>query len=316
MRFVQVEVSTKCQLSCMMCPKTVFRKDWVFVNMDLETFKKIPFNRFDFAHLQGWGEPLLNPDIGEMIEIAKKYCKVGLTTNGLLLDEFDEVKKLDYLAISIASADDEKHKRIRKCSLEELKEKIRVVSDKVSVTLAFMMLRDTYEELPQIVEIAKNVGAKEVIANNLDYIPAKELESQAIFLQRVDEKPIELAILRAREMGIKLTVKSIRLEEVLVCAENPIENCLVTVDGRITPCVYLHLPTKSEKIVRYFNGKRVEIPKLYFGSVENFEKVWKGKSYVEFRRTFERRVMGAYEFPPNIPELPEACKTCYKAYGV
>ncbi|WP_456328483.1 radical SAM/SPASM domain-containing protein [Archaeoglobus sp.] len=314
MKFVQVEVSTRCQLSCFMCPHTIFRRDWINADMDLETFKKIPFENFDFAHLQGWGEPLLNPNMGEMIEIAKKYCKVGLTTNGLLIDEFNEIERLDYLAVSIASADEEKHKRIRKCSLEELKEKIKAVSSKVPVTLAFMMLRDTYHELPQIVEIAKEVGAKEVIANNLDYIPSKELESQAIFLQSVDEKPIEVAKIKAEKLGIKLTVKPTKMEEVLVCAENPINNCLITYNGQITPCVYLHLPTKSDKIVRVFGGKVLEIEKVYFGEVWE-KKSW--KRYSNFRKIFERRKSFMLSLlPTEIPPLPEPCKTCYKAYGV
>ncbi len=314
MKFVQVEVSTRCQLSCFMCPHTIFRRDWINTDMDLETFKKIPFENFDFAHLQGWGEPLLNPNMGEMIEIAKKYCKVGLTTNGLLIDEFNEIERLDYLAVSIASADEEKHKRIRKCSLEELKEKIKAVSSKVPVTLAFMMLRDTYHELPQIVEIAKEVGAKEVIANNLDYIPSKELESQAIFLQSVDEKPIEVAKIKAEKLGIKLTVKPTKMEEVLVCAENPINNCLITYNGQITPCVYLHLPTKSDKIVRVFGGKVLEIEKVYFGEVWE-KKSW--KRYSNFRKIFERRKSFMLSLlPTEIPPLPEPCKTCYKAYGV
>ena len=314
MKFVQVEVSTRCQLSCFMCPHTIFRRDWINTDMDLETFKKIPFENFDFAHLQGWGEPLLNPNMGEMIEIAKKYCKVGLTTNGLLIDEFNEIERLDYLAVSIASADEEKHKRIRKCSLEELKEKIKAVSSKVPVTLAFMMLRDTYHELPRIVEIAKEVGAKEVIANNLDYIPSKELESQAIFLQSVDEKPIEVAKIKAEKLGIKLTVKPTKMEEVLVCAENPINNCLITYNGQITPCVYLHLPTKSDKIVRVFKGKVLEIEKVYFGEVWE-KKSW--KRYSNFRKIFERRKSFMLSLlPTEIPPLPEPCKTCYKAYGV
>jgi MoaA/NifB/PqqE/SkfB family radical SAM enzyme len=282
--------------------------------MDLETFKKIPFEKFDFAHLQGWGEPLLNPNIGEMIEIAKKHCKVGLTTNGLLLDEFKEIEKLDYLTVSIASADEEKHKKIRKCSLEELKEKIKTVSSRVPVTLAFMMLKDTYQELPQIVEIAKEVGAKEVIANNLDYIPSKELESQAIFLQSIDEKPISIAKIKAEKLCVRLTVKPTRMEEVLVCAEDPINNCLITYNSQITPCVYLHLPTKYNRIVRVFKGNIVEIKKVYFGDVGD-KKSW--KSYSNFRKIFERRKSFIWSIlPAEIPPLPEPCKTCYKAYGV
>ncbi|WP_457550404.1 radical SAM/SPASM domain-containing protein [Archaeoglobus sp.] len=314
MKVVQVEVSTKCQLRCIMCPHTIFSRDWVNADMDLEIFKKIPFNKFDFAHLQGWGEPLLNPNIGEMIEIAKKHCKVGLTTNGLLIDEFKEIENLDYLAVSIASADEEKHKKIRRCSLDELKENIKAVSSKVPVTLVFMMLKDTYLELPQIVEMAKELGAKEVIANNLDYIPSKELESQAIFLQSVDEKPISDAKVKAEKLGVKLTVKLTRMEEVLVCAENPINNCLITYNGQITPCVYLHLPTKSNRIVRVFKGEVLEIEKVYFGDVRE-KKSW--KSYSKFGEIFKRRASLMWSLlPTEIPNLPLQCKTCYKAYGV
>ncbi len=311
MRIVQVEVSTRCQLSCVMCPHTIFRRDWVNADMDLETFEKIPFEKFDMVHLQGWGEPLLNPNIEEMIEIAKRHCKVGLTTNGLLIDEFN-VDKLDYLAVSIASVDEEKNRRIRTCGLDDIIEKVRGVSSKVDVTLVFMMLKDTYFELPEVVRLAKDVGAKTVIANNLDYIPIKEIEDQAVFLGSVDEKPIHEAKSLAKSLGVSLKVKPLKMEEVLVCAENPIENCLITYDGKITPCVYLHLPTRSNKIQRIFKGKPIEVDKVYFGSVDD-RRAW--ERYREFGRIFEGRT--SFIFPPKpIPPLPECCKTCYKAYGV
>lgn len=296
-----------------MCPHTIFRRDWINADMDLETFKKIPFEKFDMAHLQGWGEPLLNPHIEEMVEIAKKHCKVGLTTNGLLIDEFD-VSKLDYLVVSIASVDEEKHRRIRRVGLKELVEKVRAVSSRVDITLAFMMMKDTYYELPDVVKLAKDVGAKTVIANNLDYVPTKELEEQAIFLQKVDYKPIELAKAKAKELGINLVVKDVKMEEVLVCAENPIDNALITYDGKISPCVYLHLPTRSDKIPRFFKGRYFEVEKKYFGYVDDPES-W--KRYEKFREIFRRRKNLIYSsLPLDFPQLSECCRTCYKAYGV
>ena len=169
--FVQVEVSTFCQLRCVMCPKTIFRVEWISKNLDMETFKRIPFDLFRFAHLQGWGEPLLNPEIVEMIDVARENCKVGLTTNGLLLDQFanDLVKRLDYIAISIASADDKTHREIRRVGLYDLIEKIKLVSElrrgkKPRITLVTMMLKSTVHDLPKLVDIAKNCGADEVIA--------------------------------------------------------------------------------------------------------------------------------------------------------
>jgi len=89
---------------------------------------------------------------------------------------------------------------------------------------------------------------------------------------------------------------------------------LITYNGQITPCVYLHLPTKSNRIVRVFKGKVLEIEKVYFGDVGD-EKSW--KSYSNFGKIFERRKsLMWYVLPTEIPPLPEPCKTCYKAYGV
>ncbi len=326
---VQVEVSTHCQLSCPMCPKSVFKKDWIHKHMDLETFKKIPFERFKYAHLQGWGEPLLNPNIIEMIEIAKRDgCSVGITTNGLLLDEFarDLVGDVDLVAISIAGAGEDVHRRIRKCRLSDLLENVRLLSElrkdkKPKITLVTMMLRETIHDLPKLVELAKDVNADEVIANNLDYVPSKDLIDEIVFSESENPEFSEViseAKVLADELGITFVAKPIRLEEALVCAENPIKSCLITVNGDVCPCVYLHLPTKSDKIVRFFRGKRIEVRKTYFGNLrnENFKEIWNKEEYWKFRRTFEMRLLPDFTVIPRIPDLPEMCRSCYKAYSV
>ena len=315
--FVQVEVSTKCQLNCLMCPKSVFRNEWIAKDMEMDVFESIPFKKFRYAHLQGWGEPLLNPRIGEMIEVAREHCRVGLTTNGVLIDKhLEDVLNLDLLAVSIASAGAEEHKAVRGFELEKLKEKIKLVSEqdkRPKIVIATMMLRNTVGKLPEIVDLAHECGADEVIANNLDYIPSENLVDMGVFGENPDPGVLELikkAEERAKELGINFVAKALKLEEVLVCAENPIENCLVTVDGKIAPCVYLHLPTRSDYIVRYFRGRRVEVPKVYF---ESFEE-WKNSS---IRDVFEKRLQILYQsLPLEIPALPEVCKTCYKAWSV
>ncbi len=322
LNFLQVEVSTKCQLSCIMCPKSIF-KDWIAKNMEIDLFKKLPFDKFRYVHLQGWGEPLLNENLPEMIEIAKRMCRVGLTTNGLLIDEYlKDLSKLDLVAISIATANDEKHRKIRKCSLYDIIDNIKILSEMrkdkgQKIIIATMMLKDTYRDLPEIVEMAKNCGADEIIANNLDYIPSKELESQALFLQDFDYRPIKVAKDRAKKIGIKLIVKPLKVEELLLCPENPLENCLIAYDGKIAPCVYLHLPTKSDKILRIFKGEEVEVKKTYFGKIQDgFEKIWNSSKYIRFREIFKKRISFDISLPPNIPDLPEQCKSCYKAFSI
>ncbi|MET1124247.1 MAG: radical SAM protein [Archaeoglobaceae archaeon] len=313
--FVQVEVSTRCQLNCLMCPKRHF--EWLAKDMDIETFARIPFRKFRYAHLQGWGEPLLNPRIDEMIEIAGRRCKVSMTTNGLLIDRHVEsICELETLAVSIASGDAALHRSVRGCELDRLKENIRLVSElrskKPKIVIATMMLRSTIPSLPKIVEFAADCGADEVVVNNLDYVPAKELADEVVFGWEPEaeaEKVLHEAYNLASQLGVKFAAKPLVMEEALVCAENPVENCFVTVDGMFAPCAYLHLPIRG-KIVRYFGGKRFEIPKVYF---ESFEK-WKGS---ELREVFRRRMQAAYQsLPTEIPPLPEFCRTCYKAWSV
>ena len=315
--FVQVEVSTKCQLNCLMCPKSVFRNEWIAMDMEMDVFESIPFKKFRYAHLQGWGEPLLNPKIGDMIEFAREHCKVGLTTNGVLIDRhLEDILNLDLLAVSIASAGAEEHKAVRGFELEKLKERIKLVSKqdkRPKIVIATMMLRSTIGKLPEIVDFAYECGADEVIANNMDYIPSENLVGMEVFGENPDPGVLELikkAEDRAKELGINFVAKPVKLEEALVCAENPVENCLVTVDGKIAPCVYLHLPTRSDYIVRYFRGKRVEVPKVYFKSFDE----WKNSS---IRDVFEKRLQILYQsLPMEFPALPEVCRTCYKAWSV
>ncbi|MEM1578148.1 MAG: radical SAM protein [Archaeoglobaceae archaeon] len=312
--FLQVEVSTKCQLSCVMCPKSFF--EWESKNMDFELFKKLPFSSFRYAHLQGWGEPLLNPEIGEMINFACKKCKVGLTTNGLLINEWiEDLAKLDLIAISIAGI--EAQGKIRGAKLQKIAENITLLTARKKrprIVIATLMMKRAVEELPQLVQFASSVGADEVVANNLDYIPSKELMGEEVFSEVVDSsvaQKIRIAEMKAKEVGIGFTPRPIKLEEALICAENPLKNCFITVDGLIAPCAYLHLPTKSDEIIRFFKGKEVKIGKLYFGRAENFKEVWRSKEYSEFRKIYEKRLSECF-----IPDLPEVCRTCYKAYSV
>ena len=84
----QIEVTTRCNLKCVMCPVTVFADRWPARDMSWETFERIAqaFERVKWVPLQGWGEPLLHRRLFDMIERAKSAgCKVGFTTNGTRL---------------------------------------------------------------------------------------------------------------------------------------------------------------------------------------------------------------------------------------
>jgi radical SAM protein with 4Fe4S-binding SPASM domain len=86
---VGIETNNTCNLECICCPvpKEMKREKGY---MEFETFKKIiDLNpEIQRVYLTNWGEPLIHPDIIEMIHYAHSRGKqTALTTNGTLLDK-------------------------------------------------------------------------------------------------------------------------------------------------------------------------------------------------------------------------------------
>ncbi|OQZ02605.1 MAG: hypothetical protein B6D35_00790 [Candidatus Brocadia sp. UTAMX2] len=103
---IQIEITNRCNYTCGMCPRESFNLPEQDISLDL--FKKI-IDRTDSIYnitLTGWGEPLLHPELVDMILYTKnKGHHVGVTTNGLLLASFIEkfLETLDKLTISLDS---------------------------------------------------------------------------------------------------------------------------------------------------------------------------------------------------------------------
>lgn len=119
--WVQVEVTTYCNGACIYCPRSLTGNRWTNRKMPLDLFHNlIPYLKYtNMVYLQGWGEPLLNNDIFEMIRVCKDRGKLtGFTTNGMLLTE-DTIRKLvdlelDIIGISLAGTTAPTHNKIRK----------------------------------------------------------------------------------------------------------------------------------------------------------------------------------------------------------
>ncbi|MDD6467707.1 MAG: radical SAM/SPASM domain-containing protein [Erysipelotrichaceae bacterium] len=93
---IYVEITNQCQLNCSFCPKSKREIQW----MQWEQFQMIvqqivPFT--DMIYLHVMGEPLLHPQVIEMIRYAnQRGLMVGITTNGLMLpklvDQFHDMQ--------------------------------------------------------------------------------------------------------------------------------------------------------------------------------------------------------------------------------
>jgi MoaA/NifB/PqqE/SkfB family radical SAM enzyme len=85
--WIQVEVSSYCNASCVYFPHRAFRSNWQNRFLSLQAFRNLvpAFSNTHLFYSQGWGEPFAHSQFFEMSQVAQKAgCRVGTTTNGTL----------------------------------------------------------------------------------------------------------------------------------------------------------------------------------------------------------------------------------------
>ncbi len=120
---VYVEITNQCNLSCSFCAKTKREKRFI-----TKTDFKIVLNKLnnytEYLYFHILGEPLLHPDINELINIASKSYKINITTNGYLIKKIKDNKNIRQLNISLHSFSEKYNK-----TLDEYLEDIFNVAD-------------------------------------------------------------------------------------------------------------------------------------------------------------------------------------------
>lgn len=340
-RILQVEVTSACQLRCTFCARTALADRWINAHLSPEAFAGIlPWaGKVELVHLQGWGEPLLHPRLWDMAAALKgQGCRVSLTTNGVLLDE-EAAKEacrlgLDLVAVSVAGARPATHDALRVgSSLDRVAAAVAGLcarSPRPRVVLIMQLMTPNLEDLPELVDLAAELGADEVVAPHLDYLPSPAFDGLRAFAWEPDPRLAGLAeeaVRRGERLGVKVHVYDPRLrDDVLVCAADPLHNLWITVDGQGAPCAYLALPCR-DGFPRYFEGSLENVRRLTFGDVRaGLPRVWGSRPARAFRAAFSRRdqwgrvgyLLDATLSPstaPAPPAAPPQCRRCYKLYG-
>jgi len=84
---IYLEITNRCNLSCSFCPRTERDKAFMRVDDFRSILKKIQ-RHTDYLALHVLGEPLLHPELGDILALCQEYgLKVNLTTNGTLLPQ-------------------------------------------------------------------------------------------------------------------------------------------------------------------------------------------------------------------------------------
>jgi MoaA/NifB/PqqE/SkfB family radical SAM enzyme len=353
----QVEVSTYSSLECQICTRGVFAEEWIFQNMPLETFRKIsahfPLTRWVF--FRGWGDPLENENLLEMLHLAKRAeCRTAVTTNGSLLTE--EVSRgllatdPDILVVALELATQEIQEGLAPIGsdLRRILDQVQALvnlrkasgKENPAINLSFPMTRLNMAELPGLVSVAARLGVNELIFNHLDYLPEERWNILRTFYHesptRAFEESIEEILRQARKEWIPVTVYPLKAEEKPVCEPDPPNRVFFSVDGSIAPCPYLRIPKRGD-IPRIFLNQEYSVPQTIFGNIhqEDFLEAWDREPYRSFRKIFEDRRTAQIDAAPMVdvfsdlppeaesqtpqglsPPLSELCRTCYKAYGI
>jgi len=276
---------------------------------------------------------------------------------------------VDFIGFSLSGATLKTHNAIRVNSdLQSLIEHIQTFNEikrnkkikNPKLHIVYLMLKDNISEVPALLKLVREIGIEEVVLTNLIHVANEWQEGQRVFrcndreakasptqesgaylhsgkgdfsrpFSWQYEEILKEAEIKAKELKIKLRRPSLSPIEVTVCEENPLRNLYISVDGEVSPCVYLYSPVSSP-FKRIFCGDDYEIEKVSFGNIfkEPFHTIWNSRGYVEFRNYFIKRKgkveemysylwdmerLNRFEMEP-LPDPPEQCRICHKMLGM
>ncbi len=182
---IEVKPITSCNIKCIYCSVDEDRRPVDFIiekDYLIEEFKKLvkfkDTNNIE-AHIASQGEPLLYTPLTDLIKDLSKLKQVktiSIDTNGTLLtkNKIDELVKagLTRFNFSINSLDEKIAKKIANTSynIKKIKELCRYAAKKTSIIITPVLIPTINEdEMPKIIEFAKEIGADIGIQNFLPY---------------------------------------------------------------------------------------------------------------------------------------------------
>ncbi len=199
----------------------------------------------------------------------------------------------------------------------------------------FLMVKDNILEVPSVPSFAKEAGIEEVFLTNICHTINRWQEQQRVFVwenvRNEYEEIVKQAETNARKLNVQLKKPALSAIDAPVCEENPLDNLYISVEGEVSPCVYLYPPLPSP-FKRIFCEKECRVEKVSFGNIfrDSFPVIWRGSSYEEFRNRFVEREKEFRKLyfslwdsprmktsPANVlPQPPEPCQTCHKILGI
>jgi MoaA/NifB/PqqE/SkfB family radical SAM enzyme len=278
----QIEICSKCNFNCVMCPKELYsrEKDKTFIDPKIieDMLARSEFEGSYLVELQMTGEPLLHPEIQNIINLIKSSgVMVGLSTNGSLLTPgfvSTRLAGLDYITISLDSV---MHR-----------DKIRVGFNKPFIVWYNHFLKDSILML--------HLQGTTIDIQFID-LPGYQDEMNKFMEIAVDILP-NVTLRTVPEGYFTLVNKGTYPYPSKGMCMNPFLSVSIQSQGHVTPCCFAW----GDDII-YGDIKKNSL----------FE-IWQGPK-VEFLRN-AHQYSGGVKDTPNCDvgmrfDLPEMCKRCY-----
>ena len=186
-----VSLTGRCNLNCIMCGEDKF-KSWDIPISVVEEIKSL----YPYLKSIQWrgGEAFLSPHFEGLVETAIKYphLEQSLNTNGLLINEtWAErlVRGNFHIIFSIDGIRQDTYETIRRGgSYEKLLNSLRLIkntrekaSSKTQVSMTFVVMKTNYNDLPYLVDFAKEYGIDELRVSKLAPYGEHNFYNESVF---------------------------------------------------------------------------------------------------------------------------------------
>ena len=302
---VYLETTNRCNLLCTTCPRTYAELEPP-ADMSWRLFTSIVDQIPDLerAVLHGVGEPMLVKHLPKMVRYLKdRGTYVLFNTNGTVLNERNGraliEAGLDELRVSLDAANAKSFLAVRgKDYFGRILRNVRAFRDlqereghaRPRVSAWLTGLRETVAELPAFVQVAADIGIKEVYLQRLVFFDKDAIglarPDQALYeqLTREEQAHIEAATALARARGMTFSASGAAAEPGMSLKRHddggsPWSLCrrpwtvmYFTANGRALPCC-----------IAPFSQRGYENYTLGDATQQSLREIWDGPAYRTFR---------------------------------
>lgn len=310
---LQVEVTSCCTGKCTYCPHTTRADVWKSRHMKPETFAALwpVMVKTGRVHLQGWGEPFLNPHFMDFAELARRAgCAVSTTTYGLgMTEELAErivASGMDIVAFSLVGTDEASNGARAAVPFSRVKEAVRLLQQArrkrnavhLEIHLAYLMLASNVDAVRNLPQLMDEWGVHAAVISTMDYIPSPEMAKEAFAPHEREKIEAARAVLehvgaKVRAAGRDFYASLPAPEPAPFCRERAHKTLYVDAEGYISPCVYLNVPLREPQPNRTVFGNVLEESPL---------AIWAKPGYADFRAAVQTA------------DPPSACVSCAKRF--